>query len=119
MKTSRWIGAVCAAVAATRVERVPTPSQPVVGVEGVITSDTASSGTLVIADLAILGVTDGSSSTLLYPGAGRSPTEAGFFAAIDPNASVAAVIGTATNGATTISVADAAVLSANCGWAAN
>jgi hypothetical protein len=99
------------------------PATPVVAVEGVIATDSSSADTLTITGLANLSVAIESTTLLFYPGEHASPTEAGFFSSIVPNASVAIVFGTAaTSGSgntatTTITAASAAALTANCGWA--
>ena len=111
------------ALTATRVERIPTPTQPVAGIQGLVSSDSASGQTLTIASLSTLGIAVNSSTNYFYPGAHGAGTESGFFAAIVANGSVATVIGTpstATSGSTTtstITAADAAVFGDQDGWA--
>jgi hypothetical protein len=94
---------------ATRVERILTPSAPQAAVAGVVSTDSASGDTMTIAGIT---VTLNSSTRLFYPGAGSTPTLAGFFAAITQGTSVGAALGTPGSGpmASSITAADAAVL---------
>jgi hypothetical protein len=102
---------------ATRVERIRTPATPVVAAEGIVTAENtgASPETFTVA-----GVTTsiGSSTTLFYPGAGRTPTEAGFFSAITLNTSVAVVVGTPGAQAGTINATSARLFNPGSRWTA-
>ena len=98
---------------ATRVERIPTPSSPKAGVEGVVSADSASADTMTVAGIA---VTLNSNTKLFYSGAGSAPTLPGFFNAITTNTTVAAAFGVPGSGAGTITAADAAVLRLGSHW---
>jgi len=99
--------------AATRVERIPTPSSPKAGVEGVVSADSASADTMTVAGIT---VTLNSNTKLFYSGAGSAPTLPGFFNAITTNTTVAAAFGVPGSGAGTITAADAAVLRLGSHW---
>jgi hypothetical protein len=101
---------------ATRIVRIPTPASPLAAVEGVISADNASSGTMTVAGIT---VALSSSTQLFYFGEGASPTLAGFFAAITPNSSIGAAFGTPGSTAGMISAADAAVLRPGTHWDAD
>ncbi len=98
---------------ATRVERIPTPSSPKAGVEGVVSADSASADTMTVAGIT---VTLNSNTKLFYSGAGSAPTLPGFFNAITTNTTVAAAFGVPGSGAGTITAADAAVLRLGSHW---
>jgi len=99
---------------ATRVERIPTPATPTVAIEGVVSADTPASDTLSIGGIT---ATLGSSTTLLYPAAGTTPTLAGFFAAVTVQSSVVAILGTAGSSAGTITATTALALPSSSEWA--
>jgi hypothetical protein len=99
---------------ATRVERIPTPATPTVGVEGLVTADSASADTLTIGGIT---ATLTATTNLHYPSGGASPTLAGFFSAISVNSSVAWVFGTAGASAGTLTASNAAALPSNNQWA--
>ena len=98
---------------ATRVERIPTPSSPKAGVEGVVSADSASADTMTVAGIT---VALNSNTKLFYSGAGSAPTLPGFFNAITTNTTVAAAFGVPGSGAGTITAADAAVLRLGSHW---
>ena len=98
---------------ATRVERIPTPAAPTAGVEAIVASDSAPSDTVSAAGIT---VTLNSSTRLFYLGAGGMPTLAGFFAAITPNSSVFAALGSPGPAAGAITAADAAVIRPGARW---
>jgi Domain of unknown function (DUF5666) len=101
---------------ATRVTRIRTPAMPIVAVEGVVTADSASAGTLTIGGVV---VTLGSMTNLEYPGAGMTPTVAGFVNAVVLGASVVGVEGTPGSNPGTLTAAAARLLAPHCGWAAD
>jgi hypothetical protein len=98
---------------ATRVERIPTPATPLVGVEGVVSGDSSSADTMTVAGVS---VALNSSTQLFYVGAGSTPSLAGFFAAITPNTTVGAALGSPGSTMGTITAADAAVLQPFAHW---
>jgi hypothetical protein len=98
---------------ATRVERIPTPATPLAGVEGVVSADSSSADTMTIAGVS---VALNSSTQLFYVGAGSTPSMAGFFAAITPNTTVGAALGSPGSSMGTITAADAAVLQPFAHW---
>ena len=101
---------------ATRVERVPTPTVPTVAIEGVVTADVPAADTVSIGGVT---ATLGAGTTLLYPGAGTSPTLAGFFAGVTVQSTVVVILGTAGSSAGSITATSAVALPATSRWAMN
>jgi len=99
---------------ATRVERIATPATPAVAVQGVVSGDSSTAGTVTIGGVT---ATLGTATTLSYSGAGSSPTLAGFFTAITVQSSVVAIVGTAGSGAGSIAATSATVMPSTCLWA--
>jgi hypothetical protein len=102
-----------AANVATRVERIATPASPIAAVQAVVSADSASADTVTAAGIT---VSVGASTRLFYPGAMGSPTLAGFFTAITPNATVVAALGAPGATAGTIPAADAALMGPGARW---
>jgi hypothetical protein len=100
---------------ATRVERIPTPANPIVAAVGVVTAEDTNA---TPETFSLAGVTASVSATtvLFYPGAARTPTEAGFFAAITPDTSIAVVFGKRGSAAGTIDATNARVLNPGVRW---
>ena len=98
---------------ATRVERIPKPLVPFDAVEGIVTADSPSADTLTIGGVV---ATLSGSTVLRYPGAGASPTLAGFFNAVTANKTVAAVFGAPGATAGTLTATGALALPSTCQW---
>jgi hypothetical protein len=98
---------------ATRVERIPTPATPQAGVEGVVSADSSSADTMTVAGVTVML---NSSTHLFYVGAGSMPSLSGFFAAITPNTTIGAALGSPGSTMGTVTAADAAVLDAFARW---
>lgn len=101
------------ALVATLVARIPTPSSPLVAVQGIVSSDSPTADTLTIDGIT---VTLNSTTTLLYPGANGTPSVSGFLSAITAGTTVATAIGTPGSAGGTMTATTAWLLNSNTGW---
>jgi hypothetical protein len=100
---------------ATRVERLPAPVIAYVAVEGVVSADSSSAETMTIGGVSV----DLATATIVHvPGSAGSASLSAFLGAITTGSSVATAIGTAGSPAGSMNATAAALLDANCRWAA-